>query len=505
VNKFRWILVLATVVALLFSACSRDEDLSYEGELKFTGADQEFSIAYNDIYAMDAVTAIVENVTSEGEERVNEVEGVLLETLLNSHGLSQKDFSSIRLIAGDGYAMEVPAEILHEKDIILAYKFDGENIDERKMPLRAAIDGVMSMYYVANIVEIQFTQLSSVEGINKVVLLETAYLDLGAQSYTYYDSEDKAVLVADLFDMYMLDAPEIVYMLANDGYEKTESYEVLKDGYIKITGKDAPLFTGKDLPTGMNVKYLMNLKAADVSFASVESAQEVLNVRTVDDIEGIALDEFINMVGLVGEYYILTANDGYSVEVSHSSLADAVIYVMDDGACAVAFDEIYPKNASLKYLVSIEKCNGANSVTGENTGSVEAAGETEGAEWIIAVDGLSDGAFDLTSSKAETKLELVEVHTERMKNDEILKEDWKGFRVLDVLDFLHVEDFESITITSGDGYVVILTKDQIDEETILAIEKNGETLTDEGNLVQLVQNSEFATTWVKGVAKITVN
>jgi len=402
----------------------------------------------------------------------------------------------------------VPAEILNEKDIILAYKFDGENLDEKKMPLRVAIDDVRSMYYVSNLVEIQFTQSDATDGtnqVNKVVLLETTYLDLDSQSYTYYESEDMAVLAADLFDMYLDAAPEKVYILANDGYEKTESYEVLKDGYIKITGKDAPLFTGEDLPVGMNVKHLMNLRAAEVSFASVESAKEMLNMRTIEDKEGVALDEFVDMAGLTGEYYILAANDGYSVEVSRNSLADAVIYILDDGACAAKFDEAYPKNTSIKYLVSIELGNGENSVTGENTASIEATEETENVTWTITCDGLSDGSFDMTSDKAERKLELVELHTERMKNDEVYPEDWKGYRVLDVLNFLRIEDFESITFTAGDGYEVVLTKDQVDEETILAVEKNGEVFLDADNLVQLVQNSEFATTWVKGVVKITVN
>lgn len=505
-RNVRVILAAAIIIAVLFTGC-KDDGLSYEGELKFTGLDQEFSIAYNDIYAMDAVTATVHNTTSEGEERVNAVEGVLLETLLNEHGLSQNDFSSIRLVAGDGYAMEVTADILAEKDIILAYKFDGENLEEKKMPLRAAIDDVRSMYYVSNLAEIQFSKLdtaSSADGINKIVLLETVYLDLETQSYTYYESEDEAILAVDLFDIYLDAEPEKVYMIANDGYEKTESYNVLKDGYIKITGEDAPLFTGKDLPIGMNVKYLMNLQTGNVSFASVESASVVFDSKTVNEKEGVPLDELVDMAGLTGEYYILTANDGYSVEVSRNSLADAVVYIRDDGSCAAKFDEVYPKSTSVKYLVSIELGNGENCVTGQNTAVVE-EDEEETAAWTITFEGLSDGSFDMTSDKAERKLELVELHTERMKDDVVYPEDWKGYRLLDVLAFLNVEEFDYVTIVAGDGYEVTLDKETIDDETILAVVKNGEALADEDNLVQLVRNTQFATTWVKGVATIIID
>ena len=507
-KKIKWIIIVVIMIAVLFSACSKDADLIYEGELKFTGLDKEINIAYDDIYAMESIKATVKSITSDGEERVNEVEGVLLETLLSLHGLSQKDFVSIRLIAGDGYAMDVPVEIIKEKDIILAYKFDDENLEEKKMPLRVAINDVRSMYYVANLAEIQFSNGKAEDAsVKKVILLETAYLNLDTQSYTYYDSEDSAILPVDLLDTYLEGEVEKVYMLANDGYDKIESFDVLKEGYIKITGKDAPLFTGKDLPVGMNVKCLMILQTGNISFASVESAKGVIKNRIVGEKEGVAFDKLMDMIGLVGDYYIMTANDGYSVEVSRDSLSQAVIYVMEDGACAVKFNETYPKNTDIKYLLSIELGDGANSITGENTGIADAQTETESdsVKWTITFDGLSDGLFDMTSDRAQRKLELVELHTERMKNDEILPEDWKGYRLLDVLEFLHVDDFDSIVITAVDGYEVELVKNQLDEETILAVEKNGKALIDDDNLVQLIQNTEFATTWVKGVAKITVN
>lgn len=505
-KNFKVILATAIIIVTLLSGC-QDSALRYDGELKFTGLENEFSVAYNDIYVMDTVTASVNNITSDGEQRVNEVEGVLLETLLNEHGISQKDFSSIRLVADDGYAMEVTADILVERDIILAYKFDGENLDEKRMPLRVAIDDVMSMYYLSNLAEIQFTQLDatlSADGIYKIVLLETAYSELETQSYTYYDSEDEAVLAADLFSMYLDEEPEKVYMMANDGYDKTESYDVLKDGYIKITGEDAPLFTGNNLPIGMNVKHLMKLETGNICFASVESASEVIDNKTVNSKDGIAFDEFLDMTGLIGEYYILTANDGYSVEVSRSSLQEAVIYIMDDGSCAAKFDEVYPKSTSVKYLVSIELSSGENSATGENTASLESK-EEESVAWTITFEGLSDGSFDLTSDKAETKLELVDLHTERMKDDVVYPEDWKGYRLLDALEFLHVDDFEYLTIVAVDGYEVILDKETIDEETLLAIQMNGEPLSEEDNMVQLVRNTKFATTWVKGVATIIID
>ncbi len=73
-----------------------------------------------------------------------------------------------------------------------------------------------------------------------------------------------------------------------------------------------------------------------------------------------------------------------------------------------------------------------------------------------------------------------------------------------MLSFLKVKEFNALVITASDGFEIELSKEQIDDETILAVVKNGEPLTDTDNLVQLVQNTEFSSSWVKGVSKITV-
>lgn len=491
---------------------SANDVLHYEGSLSFTGIAEPFEVSYDDIYAMPAVEASVHNVSSSGEEADDDVKGVLLETILAEHGMTQKDFSAIRLIAGDGYAIDVTADILNSKDIILAYEFDGAPLEEKQMPLRAAIDDVRSMYYVSNLVEIAAISDNAevTESVPaKLVLLETAYASgIEKESFTYYESEDESVLMSDLVDAYVTEGKGIPAFKANDGFEKSEDYDVVYSGYLKITGEDAPLFTGKDLPKGMNVKSVMTLGIGDTTFVSVGSALAYGQMNsTVGDVEGIKITDVLAAAGIKGDVFKFSDNTGYEVEITKEELASGILRLSDDGTAAAKFDESMPKKYNVKNLLTIEALAVATDSAAdaaEATGTAEATDATAALpEWTVTFDGLSDGSFDLTSEKAARKLTLVSLHTENTKNDEKKPNDWEGYRVLEILDFLHVEDFNALVITAGDGYEVELPKDQIDDETIFAVIKNGEPVKTE-NLVQFVQNTEFSTTWVKGVVKITI-
>lgn len=527
--RTRWILLLIFMLAISVGGCKKQNvgnnnqgendvaakkvELSYDGELAFTGLENEFKVLYNDIYAMKSITTEVKHISSSGEESVNTVTGVVLDTILSERGISQKDFSSIRLIAGDGYAMDVPSEILKDKEIILAYKFDDEYLEEKKQPLRIAINDVRSMYFVSNLAEIRFIKenkndndvASDIEGEKKVIILETATNSLESDIYTYYESEDQAIKVADLFNKYVTQKVNNVKFAASDGFEKSEDFDVLMEGYIKTTGKDSPLFTSPDLPKGMNVKKILTLNTGDITFGSAAQAIEVLEQRTIDEKTGVALDAFIGQVALEGDYYVFTAADGYSAEVSKSSLEKGIIHLNNSGQYKVKFDESLPKSTGIKDILTIEIGDGTNALDGEEKEESEntsSNNDKQEALWTITVEGLSDGNFDFTSDRAERKLERVQLHTERTKNDEKKPEDWEGFKVLDVLSFLKVEDFNSLVIVANDGYEIELSKEQIDDESILAIFKDGELLSKEDNLVQFVQNTEFSNTWVKGVSKI---
>lgn len=480
---------------------------SHDGSLKITGIDGGFEVPYNDIFSIyESVTQNVHSITSSGEENDDEVTGVLLNTILAEHGVAQSDYSAIRLIAGDGYEITVPAEIIAEHDIILAYEFNGEGLEEKKQPLRVAIDGVRSMYFVSNLVEIAFSgePLAVAAPNNDIVMLETAIMQLESEEYVYYDSSDLAVTVADLLESTGTTSEDDLAFLAADGYEKTETMAVFSAGYIKFTGEDAPLFLDPDIQKGMYIKSIMIAEAGDKTFVSVASAMTALGTSQVNGKTGVPMEAFFEMIGVNAEAYIITATDGYEVEVPAESIQDGVFYIEDEkGTACMKFTEDHPGSWGMKDILTIKPVNAESTDTSNNQGSENDA-EVATAEWTIVFEGLSDGSFDFTSDRAAQRIDLVELHTEKEKDGEVTPEDWTGYPLVDILEWLHVESYSSLTVVASDGYSVEIPAADIDDETIIAITKNGQAL-DSDNVVQLVQNTQFATTWVKGLAKIIVN
>ncbi len=66
-----------------------------------------------------------------------------------------------------------------------------------------------------------------------------------------------------------------------------------------------------------------------------------------------------------------------------------------------------------------------------------------------------------------------------------------------------MEDFTSITFIAGDGYEAELTKEMIDDETIIAFAIDGEIISGDNPLILIVKN-QASSTWVKSLAKVIV-
>ena len=177
---------LLSLLMLILIACSpevQEELVAYDGGLEITNDDLNFEVAYNDIYAMPSQSKEVKSLSSSGEEFSNVVEGVTLESILTSHGLSKKEYTDIRFTAGDGYAITMSEDIFDNKDIILAYKIDGDFLDESKMPLSVALDDVRSMYFVSNLIRIELISkeedpLIEESNSRQIIILETAIQEL---------------------------------------------------------------------------------------------------------------------------------------------------------------------------------------------------------------------------------------------------------------------------------------------------------------------------------------
>lgn len=124
--------------------------------------------------------------------------------------------------------------------------------------------------------------------------------------------------------------------------------------------------------------------------------------------------------------------------------------------------------------------------------------------WVIGVKGADAAVF---SSLDYAKLHEAAVTIEKEQEDgAILEETWKGVYLKDVLDYLGVKEYSSITLTSSDDFSIEYTPEIINDSlTILGTNLNGRDIKYEDGYVQAVAGNHPEDMWVKKLSGITVN
>lgn len=371
-NKVRIFQFIALMLVLTFTAaaCSapaespaenvseaEGEAPTQEGEkIVITGLEStDIEVTVEEIKELETVTVDATSVSSSGEENQYTVTGPLFDDLLKKYDKSQSDLVGIRLVAGDGYSIEVPLEVLQSRDLILAHTIDGQPLDENTRPIRAVIPEERAMYWIRNLVRIEVLEGTQQSEVGRVYMLETLISQVGAQDYTYYESTDRAVKVDELLGLLDKDVlPDTASFVAADGFEKNEQLDVFAEGYIKFTGEDVPIFLSPDLPKGMYIKNIYLCTMDDVVLVSQQMALEVLGAEEMEDKQGVNLGQLISQAGLFeADMYLLSAADGYTVEIAKEDLENGIVYANDEGQVATFFEGL-PKNTQVKDFLFIE-------------------------------------------------------------------------------------------------------------------------------------------------------
>ena len=344
--------LMILVITMVFSTAVFAED----GEFVISNLKEEdITISVEKLKELPVVTKDVTSVDSSGDEDDYTVKGALFSDLLDSIGADQQNLKAVRLLAGDGYSIELPEPILKNRQIILAYEINGKPLPAKTKPVRVIIPEERAMYWIKNLTKINVIEQVKTVDIDSVVVMETAISNVEKVDYTYYESEDKAVKVANLADSLELSTDKrTVAFEAADGYEKDEKVDIFREGYIKITGDHAPMFLSPDIPKGMYVKDLLFVGYGSSALASIDSAMKAFETATIDGTKGVTLAKFVKEAGLTSaEKYKLTAIDGYSVEVSAQDMENGIVYLEDGEMVRCAFSDL-TKKFWVKNLLSIQ-------------------------------------------------------------------------------------------------------------------------------------------------------
>ncbi len=363
--KNRIVVIIAVIMLLMLTACDKEADTEISNgdipdKITILGlGDEDIEVSVDDIKQLKKINKDVISISSSGEENEMNVSGGLMEELLQQYDKSQKDLSGIRVVATDGYSIDIPSEVLKNRDIILAYEVDGEPLFEDSQPIRVVVPDERAMYWIKSLSKIEILtggeNQTNNELVNKIIIFDTALTDLKEEDYEYYESMDKAIKIEELLTEFALDdIDEEIFIKAADGLEKSEANEVFRDAYIKTTGEAVPMFLSPDMPKGMTVKNILWFSIGETSFLSMDNAMENFDITGLDEAQGVTIKDIFNDINLLeGDTYTFTGVDGYSVDIAAEDLDSGILYKMEDGKIAVQFLEL-EKNATVKDLLSIK-------------------------------------------------------------------------------------------------------------------------------------------------------
>jgi len=298
------------------------------------------------------------SITPKEDNPVTErkVKGYYLEDVFKKLlGIDMKSLEAIRLVAGDGYSIEVTNDILKNSEVIIAYEVDGEPLEDWEKPFRSAVSDVFEMYWVKNLILIEVVSKRVRSETASIVFLETRVSQLESEDYEYYESTDLAVKVDDLIiDLEDYNVSDYVYIMASDGLDKNEEVNIFRSGYIKHTGENSPAFLGEDIPKGMWVKKLYYFLYGDTNYYSLKTGLDVLDAKDFQGEESISLQEILDSSGIVSkDSYTLEGSDGYEVEIGKDIIPDGYVFIDENNNVSIVF-EGGDKKYSVKDLLMIK-------------------------------------------------------------------------------------------------------------------------------------------------------
>lgn len=320
--KKTWLLLLAALLLLACGGCAADK--AEPGPSSGGAGDEAITISglpggpitvtVEELKALPAETEEALSISSSGEESTVPYKGVDINTVLEPHGVSLDDYSGVRLVAADGYSIEVHEDILRSQRLFLAYELYGEPLWEENRPLRVVIPNVRSMYWIKKLREVHLIQGDGGTAVQTLYLAENMPAAAGEAGEL-----DLALLLG-------LEQDTRVTIIAADGLVKKETLEIGRINYfISREGEDAPEFYSPDIPRTMYVKKVAALIHGDCAylFAGAFAAEE----------GAVSGERFLQLLEdyLAPDGIVLHAGEGEMREITAADLAALSFMLTPEG------------------------------------------------------------------------------------------------------------------------------------------------------------------------------
>jgi Na+-translocating ferredoxin:NAD+ oxidoreductase RnfG subunit len=277
---------------------------------------------------------------STGTEIFMTVEGPTLDFVLSYFGENLIDFKGLGVTARDGYYALIPEEILKNREIILAYTFNDEEILEEEKPIRLVIPDEFGVYWVKLVETIDLYKEVSEKQIGSMKMFDAITRDIEPYMYQYYGSKDKAIeigkILAKLEDV---DTKGFFTMVSSDGLMKNETMTMVKQRYyIKIEGENAPMNIGPDFKLGMNVKELAYFSTTKDAIIFPQEMIKLTEQVQLEGYWGMPLIEAMEEVGfkdVAQKHFELISESGEKITATGDKLRQCILQYDDKSVTAI--------------------------------------------------------------------------------------------------------------------------------------------------------------------------
>ena len=263
---------------------------------------------------------------STGKHESYQMDGPELKDVLASVGANIDDYAQVSVGGSDGYYTLLSRDIITETkpdQLLVAVKVNGKaKLDKAVAPAWLTCQGQRGPYWVKMVSQITLYKDEQKKDIKTVWVFSNLTQGVKPISYPYFGAKDEAVNLQELWPLFdSVNWKSFFTMKSSDGYLRNESLRaVMKDYYIKTTGKDAPINVAPTIDPAFGVKTIAWCSTdADAMIFPAQMAKLLKSGAP-----GIALDAILKEVGVTDvadKKFELDDVSGASVLVSGADLA----------------------------------------------------------------------------------------------------------------------------------------------------------------------------------------